>query len=510
MSAALAVTRVGLGLGWTLYSIILWPVQVIFGLVISGWSWFCASLSLVVLDATRGLTRRRLPFADRLIPQSVATLLPAFLRPPPASIDASGASRRREPAALRFLRSLEALTNARSTSSVGARDPPESDGAPASFDEEQSDEQEELELPEFHTGGYKEALEQAKRQGRIVLIGLFSDIHQDDAQWKRTVLTDPLLINALRKHNVLLWAGDVKDREPYQVTRLLPPTTFPSLTFISLLPSSRGSGSSPSSGAMKLSVLSRHEGPTVTAAELTTHLEQSIVPRTTAILNRIQGETRQRDEERRLRQEQDRAFEASQMRDVTRILKLREERAQQEALKRFEAERKRELECEKQSAEALARVRLAYLRFARSSLLPAEPALDDSSASSIALRLPPTPRPFKRRFPASTPLEVLYLWADTLTIPADLPVAGDPSEPPTDADLDGRPYRHEFAFKLATSYPRKVLDTSDGDGTIGGSAVLKAGAGVLVFEAAEPSGSHAADDDDSSDDEDDDDNDEQV
>jgi FAS-associated factor 2 len=461
---------------------------------------------LVALAGARVLTRstRAGHTADRLIPQPVAALLPTFLTPAQASIDAPGASRRREPAALRFLRSLEALTDARSSSSVGARDPPNTNGTDAGASKEQRDsDAEELELPDFHTGGYKEALEQAKRQGRIVLIGLFSDIHQDDAQWKRTVLTDPLLVNTLRKHNVVFWAGDVKDREPYQVTRLLPPTTFPSLTFISLLPSSRGSGSS-SSGSMKLSVLSRHEGPTVTAAELTTHLEQSIVPRTTAILNRIQRETRQREEERRLRQEQDRAFEDSQTRDVARILKLREERAQQEALERAEADRKRELELAKQRAEAQARVRLAYLRFARSTLLPTEPPLDDTLASSIALRLPPTPRPFKRRFPASTPLEVLYLWADTLTIPADLPAAGDPAEPPTDSDLAGQPYRHEFAFKLATSYPRRVLDTSDGDGTIGGSPILKAGAGVLVFEATEGSGSHAADDDDDSSDDDED------
>lgn len=47
---------------------------------------------------------------------------------------------------------------------------------------------EEIELPEFHTGGYKEALEQAKRQGRIVLVGLFSDKHQSDAEWKKSVV----------------------------------------------------------------------------------------------------------------------------------------------------------------------------------------------------------------------------------------------------------------------------------------------------------------------------------
>lgn len=280
-------------------------------------------------------------------------------------------------------------------------------------------------------------------------------------------------------------------RLPFSVARLLPPTTFPSLTFISLLPLSP-SRSSSSSTTLKLSVLSRHEGPTVTAADLCTHLEQSIVPRTQAILERVQRETRQREEERRLRQEQDRAFQHSQDRDVARIMKIREEKAAQEALQQAEEAKQREAEREEEREEVRARARLAYLRFARSSLLPAEPPLDDKLAVSITLRLPPTHRPFKLRFSPSTSLEHLYLWADTLTIPDSFSPADDPDSLPTEAEV----YDHTFCFRLATSYPRSVLELSDGDGTVGGSPVLKAGGWSLVYESLQPSARDLGSDDD--------------
>lgn len=46
----LSVTRVGLGLGWTLYTIIIWPVQVVLTLVTGGWAWLCTSPSLARHD----------------------------------------------------------------------------------------------------------------------------------------------------------------------------------------------------------------------------------------------------------------------------------------------------------------------------------------------------------------------------------------------------------------------------------------------------------------------------
>lgn len=185
--------------------------------------------------------------ADRHLPESLTSLLPDALVPRQA-IAPGASTHRRGPAALRFLLSLEDLTNARSPSSVGHRGMPSPDQE--KLLDSKGEDGEEIELPEFHTGGYKEALEQAKRQGRIVLVGLFSDKHQSDTEWKksivflpsvgpivahqklmktfppfsrRTVLTDPSLVNAFKTYDVLLWAGDVKDREPHQGGLSAPP-----------------------------------------------------------------------------------------------------------------------------------------------------------------------------------------------------------------------------------------------------------------------------------------------
>ncbi|KAL7413742.1 hypothetical protein BDY24DRAFT_370064 [Mrakia frigida] len=457
------ITRVGMGLGWTLYSIILWPVGVLWGLLGGGWGWLV-----------------------RALPPSIRNLLPRSFLPttlPPSSSSA----RPKGSATLIFLRSLEALTNARSPSSIGERSLASQQGVLSSSttallaedDEEEDGEdgEERLVLPEFFIGKYKDALELAKKDARVLLVGLFSGVHQGDEVFKKTVLTDPLLVKALKRHKVLFWAGDVRDREPYQVSRLLPPTTYPSLSFISLLPSSSPSSSrttTPTTSTLKLTILSRLEGPTTTALSLTTALEQSVLPRVASILARVQREKRLREEERRLREDQDRAFRESEGRDLERIMKVRGER------EREERERRERVEREKEEGRKRER-RIEYLRFARAKLIPEETLTTDSATTVITLRLPPHPKPYKRRFPSTTPVEVLYLWADTLTLPEDLPRAGDPEDPPTDV---GGGYKHEFGFRLATSYPRKVveLEEGNGDGTVGGSEVLRVGAGVVVLE----------------------------
>lgn len=160
-------------------------------------------------------------------------------------------------------------------------------------------------------------------------------------------------------------------------------------------------------------------------------------------------------------------------------MKVRGEREKEERERAERVEREKEEERRRER-------RIEYLRFARRNLIPEEKTgLDVDSTKKttttlITLRLPPHPKPYKRRFPSNTPLEVLYLWADTLTLSEDLPRAGDPEDPPT--DVGGGGYKHEFGFRLATSYPRKVVELGEGDGTVGGSEVLRVGAGVVVLE----------------------------
>lgn len=328
-------------------------------------------------------------------------------------------------------------------------------------------------------------------------------------------MTDPLLVKTLKQHKVLFWAGDVQDREPYQgtsivcsqlpsklmqppqpsradprslsspVSRLLPPTTYPSLSFISLLPSNPSSPSpfAPASApTLKLTILSRLEGAHLTSALITTTLTQSVLPRVAPVLQRIQREKRLREEERRLREDQDRAFRESEAKDLERILAKRGEREAEE--RRISEERDADVRRAVQETERAEKAerRQRYLRWVlnpESNILPAELALGEQGAVAITLRVPPQPKPYKRRFPSHTPLSTIYLWAETLTLPAGT----TPSDEPASSEgVD------EFAFRLATSYPRKVVEVTEGDGTVGGSEVLKKGAGVVVLEWLEEGG----------------------
>lgn len=112
-----------------------------------------------------------------VVPLALLHSLPPWLVP----VGFAAASRARldtSPAPIKFLRSLEALTGARSPSSLGR----------AHGDEEEStdgEKKERLELPEFFLGKYSEALELAKREGRVVLVGLFSGVHEGDEAFKK-------------------------------------------------------------------------------------------------------------------------------------------------------------------------------------------------------------------------------------------------------------------------------------------------------------------------------------
>lgn len=129
----------------------------------------------------------------------------------PAAARSATARRTREAdgltAAGRFLRELEALTGARSPSSLGGRDrkpAPPSEPSPSSSSaayqegkgtgtgagegEGAADGGGGAELPAFCLGAYADALASAKREGRVLLVGLFSGEHDGDVLFKRSAL----------------------------------------------------------------------------------------------------------------------------------------------------------------------------------------------------------------------------------------------------------------------------------------------------------------------------------
>ena len=204
------------------------------------------------------------------------------------------------------------------------------------------------------------------------------------------------------------------------------------------------------------------------------------MPRVTPYLGRLRSERVQRDAERRLRTEQDRAYAEAGRRDAERI---RQRTAEIEATKR----REREAEQARQDAERTRERRAAWRAYARRHLVPAEPPATGVASARIAVKLPDGRR-LVRRFAATDPIDVLYAWIES---EAGGPVSTDPhhsaAPPPR--------YTHDFRFRIAQMMPKRTLEREDGQ-------TLESVGGILPAANLVVEGLRADGDDESSDEDD--------
>lgn len=261
-------------------------------------------------------------------------------------------------------------------------------------------------------------------------------------------------------------------------------TTYPFVAFIALHPvPQQPGGSSATRSGPRLTVLSRHEGTPsskTSASTLTTHITTSLLPRVTPLLTRLRTERWEREQERRIREEQDRAFAEAAARDKERVLKRQaEERAAAQAARKAEEDRR---------AKDLRKANIAaWRRYARRALLVPEAKSD---GVRIGIRMPGGKR-FVRVFDRQQTAVNVYTFVETLFIPASDDPLSDPDEPPSGY---GNCDEHEWMFRLVTSFPRKEIPPTKGV-ALGTLSELKGGAN-LVLEMRETLNGHAADSDD--------------
>ncbi|KAG5634494.1 hypothetical protein H0H81_001766 [Sphagnurus paluster] len=364
-------------------------------------------------------------------------------------------------------------------------------------------------LPDFVLGPYDDALRLCAREARIACIILVSEEHDDVPAFKRNTLTDPEFVNLLYEHNILVWGGDVRDREAWSAAEKLQATTFPFVAFLALQPRRSPSSTSTSSSTpppATLTVLSRHHGPQATSpAALSTHLTTQLLPRVLPFLTRIKDRERERERDRRVRAEQDRAYQESAARDRERI----EQRQAEERLERARAdeERKRRETEERERREAkdrrerVERLRGEWRLWLRAVF--ATPAATNASPGlPIALRLPKGGRAM-RTFAHEQGLTALYAWvaAELASTEAATHVRTSPEGdvvPEKDAEVEverilertiarSEP-QHPLAdtqqgewwgFALALAYPRTPVPWAPGV-KLGNIPALRGGAQVVV------------------------------
>ena len=219
-------------------------------------------------------------------------------------------------------------------------------------------------------------------------------------------------------------------------------TSYPFVAFVALQPRRNPASLSSSSSSRNntspplLTVLSRHQGKCIPSATAPTsaqtlvdHIERQLLPRVTPFLNRLISSHRERERDRHLRDEQDRAFQMSAQRDKDRIeAKMAAEKAVIEAKKLAEEESR--LASERRAREVeLARVkeneRMDWRRWTRRAIVSHPPSFDKSTSLRIAIRLPTGGRVI-HQFSQSSTLTSLYASVDSELIPNHYSASDDP------------------------------------------------------------------------------------
>ncbi|SCV72798.1 BQ2448_4335 [Microbotryum intermedium] len=300
-------------------------------------------------------------------------------------------------------------------------------------------------LPDFWIGSYESALKKANDDFQVLMVVLTCDEHEDDELFKRRVLTDTELLNALAREKILVWGGDVRDVDAYQASKALQFFRLPFVAFIALQPRS-STPTLPGSASIsspKLSVVTRLEGSpnsTLSASSLLAHLTNVVLPRVNPFMARLKAQHATRLEERRLRQEQDRAFAISAQRDEERVLRKRAE----------ESQRQRDVEVRKRKEEKALRIREGSKKWRawKRGQLQAE---GEREGVRIGVRLGDGRR-VVRSFAKDAKVEDVYAYVECSLETDD----GERREAPPDD------YEHVYEFQLAAPFPRNVLEI-DGD-----------------------------------------------
>jgi FAS-associated factor 2 len=291
----------------------------------------------------------------------------------------------------------------------------------------------------FYEGGYAQALDLAKKDLKFLLIILMSLEHDDTSSFIRDTLLSPEVQDFVNNpaNNIILWAGDVRDSEAYQVSTALTCNKFPFTAVVA---------HTPQISSTAMSVITRLTGPmpaTTYIAKLqntiTTHSEQ---------LATVRAARSAQNFERNLRQEQDSAYERSLAQDRERA------RAKREAEAAVAEQEKRALE-QAEAAATLAQKKIQWRQW-RAMSIAAEPSADSKDMVRIALKMPEAAR-IMRRFPADAAIEELYAFVECYEFVKDGAVVEGSSKPTG--------YDHKYDFRLVSTLPRVVYELEE-EGTI--------------------------------------------
>lgn len=300
------------------------------------------------------------------------------------------------------------------------------------------------EIP-FFEGGYTDALEKAKSDLKYLVLIIESYEHDLSFTFNNSILTNTSVVEFLKREDVIVWGGDVQQSEAYQVASGLDATKFPFTALIAPSPAT------PTSPVLVMSVIAKI-GATVTADEFLATLEEKIESHQPKLQSLIL-DRQEREVSRRLREEQDSAYERSLAADRKR--EVEKQKLVQEHEK-IEQEKQRK-EKEKALAGQWKRWRAQEIRNHIDELQKRSTTSESSSGvarktARVSLRLLSGER-VVQQFDGEDTIESIYAFVECYDILKQEPDALDDNSKP-----EG--YEHSYHFQLIRPLPRKVLDPS--------------------------------------------------
>lgn len=229
------------------------------------------------------------------------------------------------------------------------------------------------EHPVFYQGTYAQALNDAKRELKFLLVYIHSDGSSDTTKFCRNSLSNRQVIDYVNR-NMLFWGCDLASPEGFRVSHSISARIYPMLVIAGMR-------------ANKMIIMGRMEGdcsPEELLRRLTT-----VVGDNEVWLNQARSERLERSLTQSLRQQQDEAYELS--------LKADQEKERQKQLERNEIQRQVELIEEEKRAEERKKDDIARLKIDLASTVPNEPDNNSPDATSLVFKLPSGLR-LERRF----------------------------------------------------------------------------------------------------------------
>ncbi|TKY52012.1 Plant UBX domain-containing protein 10 [Spatholobus suberectus] len=254
--------------------------------------------------------------------------------------------------------------------------------------------------PNFVGEGFMDALQRSRNSFKLLFVYLHSPDHPDTPSFcQRTLCSET--VAAFVNENFVCWGGSIRASEGFKMSNSLKASRFPFCALVMAATNQR------------IALLQQVEGPK-SSEELLVTL-QRVLEESSPVLVAARLDAEERQNNMRLREEQDAAYRAALEADQARERQRREEE-ERLAREAAEAERKRkeEEEARERAAQEAAekQAALTKLRQEKAQSLGEEPE-KGPNVTQVLVRFPNGERK-ERRFNSTATIQSLYDYVDSL------------------------------------------------------------------------------------------------